>query len=345
MFKLRIELSLCDDDCKDMISYLEDEISDANCCHCTERTTPIVIDEDGRCRIAAVVGNLDHKLNGHPSLCITSGCDSKLRILRAVSPHYPMLCKFLSLIYDAIRCHNRIYNIDRALKEGDFVSLARFGGITTVKKLFGGESDSKKKPLDLQQPNLPDLESELIIDNAEMIFQLDKLLADNPEFACCSCERLFQRKNVTAFFMSDSKKFTSDIWQILKAYMLMCDADATEHKQYVCQYCRPISNRNSIPNRCVLNGLEVEPVPFELENLDPHSKQLTQRDKAFQAVFKLGTYMGKFPSHNSIKVCKGTMFFLPLPLETTVQTLEKVKNKEDGVSVALPNPELFIIVI
>ena len=38
------------------------------------------------------------------------------------------------------------------------------------------------------------------------------------------------------------------------------------------------------------------------------------------------------------------MFFLPLPLEKTVQTLEEVENKVDGVSVALPNPELFIIV-
>ena len=37
-------------------------------------------------------------LKGHPSLCITLGCDSKLRILRAVSPHYPMLHKFLSYI-------------------------------------------------------------------------------------------------------------------------------------------------------------------------------------------------------------------------------------------------------
>ena len=54
-----------------------------------------------------------------------------------------------------------------------------------------------------------------------------------------------------------------------------------------------------LPNRCVLNGLEVEPIPAELENLDTLSKQ---RGKAFQAVFRLGTYTGKVPSHNSIKV-------------------------------------------
>ena len=250
------------------------------------------------------------KLRGHPPSCITSGCDSKLRILRAVSPHYPMLRRFLGLLYDAIRSHKIIYAIDRALKAGDFVSLARMlCGIANYKKLLGDStstSDSSdltnaaEKPLVLQQPKLPDLESELIIDNAEMILQLEKLLADDAEFACCSCERLHQRKNVTAFDMSESKKFTSDMWQILKAYMYMCDTDATEQTHYVCQYCRPVLNRNSMPNRCVLNGLEVEPIPVELENLDPLSRQLIQRGKAFQAVFRLGTYTGKVPWSHSI---------------------------------------------
>ena len=202
----------------------------------------------------------------------------------------------------------------------------------------------QEKPLLLQEPKLPGLESELIIDNAEMISQLEKQLADDPEFACCSCERLHQRKKVTAFHFSESKKFTSDMWEMLKTYMFMLNEHATEQTHYVCQYCRPILNRNTMPNRCVLNGLEVEPVPPELQNLDPLSKQLIQRGKAFQAIYRLGTYSGKVPSHNSLKACKGTMFFLPLPLEKTVQTLEEVQNDTDGTPTGLPNPELYIIV-
>ena len=38
------------------------------------------------------------------------------------------------------------------------------------------------------------------------------------------------------------------------------------------------------------------------------------------------------------------MFFLPLPLEKTVKTLEEVNEKTDGAATGLPNPELFIIV-
>ena len=38
------------------------------------------------------------------------------------------------------------------------------------------------------------------------------------------------------------------------------------------------------------------------------------------------------------------MYFLPLPLEKTVKTLEEVNNKVDGAVTGLPNPELYIIV-
>ena len=63
---------------------------------------------------------------------------------------------------------------------------------------------------------MPDIESVL---HAEMIAELQKKLADDPEFACCSCERLHQRKIVTAF--------ESNIWQALRAYMYMSDSEAT----------------------------------------------------------------------------------------------------------------------
>ena len=106
--------------------------------------------------------------------------------------------------------------------------------------------------------------------------------------------------------------------------MYMSDPGATIKTHYVCQYCRPILNQDKLPSRCVLNGLEVE---------DPLSKQLIQKAKAFQAVYRLGTYMGKVPSHNSLKACKGTMFFLPLPLEKTVKTMEEVPI---GVGVQAP---------
>ena len=59
-----------------------------------------------------------------------------------------------------------------------------------------------------------------------------------------------------------------------------------------------ILNKNTMPARCVLNGLVTEPVPDELKSLDALSKQLIQRAKAFQTIVRLGTYSGKVPAFN-----------------------------------------------
>ena len=168
-------------------------------------------------------------------------------------------------------------------------------------------------------------------------------LAGHP-LPCCSCERLFQRKQVTAFKFSEAK-FSSDIWKTLKERISNNNSGAAVQTHYVCQYCRPVLNKNKMPGRCVLNRLEVEPVPQNLQKLDPVRKQLIQRAKAFQAVIRLGTYAGKVPSYNSLKACKGTMFFLPLPLERTMETLEAVENKTVGASASLPDPEVYMYMI
>ena len=82
-----------------------------------------------------------------------------------------------------------------------------------------------------------------------------------------------------------------------------------------------------------------QPVLKELQVLDPLSKQLIQWGKAFQAVVRLGTYRGKVPTHNLLKPCKGAMFFLPLPLDRTLQTIE---DAESNASVGLPDPEVCL---
>ena len=81
-------------------------------------------------------------------------------------------------------------------------------------------------------------------------------------------------------------------------------------------------------------------VPNELAKLDCLSRQFIQQAKAYQTVVRLGTYINKVPVYNSLKACKGNMFFLPLPMHKTMETLGDVEEAE----VALSNPELYIIV-
>ena len=131
---------------------------------------------------------------GHPLMCTIAGCESKLRTLRTAAPHYPLLRTLLAGLYESICYHKFIASIDSALRIDKFASLALLCRFGDYRKLFS--SDLTDKPSVAQKPNMPDIESELCIKHANVIVELEKKLADDPEFACCSCERLLQRKNV-----------------------------------------------------------------------------------------------------------------------------------------------------
>ena len=100
------------------------------------------------------------------------------------------------------------------------------------------------------------------------------------------------------------------------SFTLLNDPSSLQNKVlYMYTNFKPIIKNDKVPGRCVLNGLKCEPIPDELNNLDPLSLQLIQRAKCFQTVVRLGTYTGKVPSYNSLKANKGAMFHLTLPLE------------------------------
>jgi len=88
-------------------------------------------------------------------------------------------------------------------------------------------------------------------------------------------------------------------------------------------YCWPILNSNKMPSRCVLNGLYTIPVPDKLAKLNTLEMQLKQHAKCFQTVVRLGTYTGKDPIYNALKAVKGTMFFLPLDIQNTLDRLDE----------------------
>ena len=134
---------------------------------------------------------------------------------------------------------------------------------------------------------------------------------------------------MSAFEFDESKKFISTMWYALWAYMFMCDLDAPQKTHYACNYCWPILKSDALPSRCVLNGLEVGEVPKELHDLDALSKPLIQRAKAFQAVYRLGIYIGKIRGYNSLKACMGIMFSLPLPLDKVWKRYKKCQWNQD----------------
>ena len=114
------------------------------------------------------------------------------------------------------------------------------------------------------------------------------------------------------------------LWQHIRVNNAAHDTDTF----YICNYCKPRIFNDVVPARCVLNGLKTVPLPNELENLDPLSIQLIQCAKCYQTVIRLGAYTANVPVYNSLKACKGIMFFLPLPFEKTLQKLEDIENDD-----------------
>ena len=110
------------------------------------------------------------------------------------------------------------------------------------------------------------------------------------------------------------------------------------------QLLQIFQKKDKLPSRCVLNGLETVLIPPELLRLDTLSAQQIHRAKCYQTVFRLGTYTAKVPAYNSLKACKGTVFFLPLPLKKTLETLDGGVKCSSSGETALPDPELYIIV-
>jgi len=123
--------------------------------------------------------------------------------------------------------------------------------------------------------------------------------------------------------------------------MLESDPDVADKTLYICSYCRPILNSNKMPNRCILHSLATELVPDQLAKLNALERQLIQKAQVFQTIIRLGTYTKKVPIYNVLKAVKGTVFFLPLPMDTALSDLEDLSTDRSSF---LCDPEVYILV-
>ena len=286
---------------------------------------------------------------GHPLPCSSGMCNSKLRVLHAASVHYPVLRKLLHSVYMARKCHNTVAMVDSGLSTSDYKLLCNLVQVSEYENLIGEtvlEQDSdlpSSENVEFSAEGLVGIERNIEIKYASTFEPYRKKLDESPVYPCSSCERLHIRSNVTQY-TAETEKFSSDRWRQLKQYLAERDENYDSRIYYVCTHCRPLLNENKLPSRCVLNGLYVEQIPKELLKLNALGRQLIQKAKPFQTIIRLGTYTGKVPIYNATKGLKGSMFFLPLPLQNTIDKLDTLgmPKQTEGVDV-LPDPELYIL--
>ena len=60
------------------------------------------------------------------------------------------------------------------------------------------------------------IESKLFIEGAELITQFESEIDDYPEYVCCSCECLYQRKYLTKVKLSNNP--SSHVWPRLSLF-------------------------------------------------------------------------------------------------------------------------------
>ena len=143
---------------------------------------------------------------------VHQGCGSILRLVRAASVHYPRLWSFVCELYTARRLSTQVQNIDAALSNADLQKLMDMTDLNVAKWACSLASmDVDPSAHSSTTDGLQNVEGNLKIKHAQLITNFEKLENDDPEHACCSCERLCLRKNVTSLKNSEHK-FNSETW-------------------------------------------------------------------------------------------------------------------------------------
>ena len=84
-----------------------------------------------------LIGSNPIDLKGHPLVCSNDGgCQSKLRVLRAATTHFPVLRKLLRQVHSAITNHKCVFEIDKALCTGNYETLMNFVDIKKFESLL-----------------------------------------------------------------------------------------------------------------------------------------------------------------------------------------------------------------
>ena len=192
--------------------------------------------------------HLNHckELKGHPLPCSSDYCNSQLRILRAGAVHHPVLRTLLNNIYHARRSDSDIRKVESWLSEGCIHSLINDLELKDLSELLGDEEELSST---IECKSLFTSDSHLEVEFAEIIEQFHEKLKHDPDFTCCSCERLLVEKAVTHFDIS-TDKFSSSTWMQLRNYLLEKDPDVGKKTLYVCTHCRPILNEDNARTSC-----------------------------------------------------------------------------------------------
>ena len=190
------------EDVRDVLQTVDDGCDHGHYCKFSDR----LVDTEEEASDESSGLNPPEEKKGHPLPCSSDCCTSRLRILRAAAVHYPVLRTMLSNIYRTRRSHNGIRDIESGLSEGSISSLKNILKVQDLSELLDEEDSSTTGA-----ESFSTSESHLEVEFAAIIEAFYAILKEDPEFTCCSCERLLMNKVLTGFNFT-TEKFKSSTW-------------------------------------------------------------------------------------------------------------------------------------
>jgi|GEM_PF-3635344 len=270
--------------------------------------------------------NVDKLGHAHSCYINPRSCASKFLSIEILSPHFPKIRLIKRQFYNIHNLDQKLRDLDEALNSKDIEKLLQ---ISDQAQSHAQAFSSNCAEIDLNENNI----------RSKFTFAFrayTKRVIDPPLIACISCEKLCCKKNIHLIDVSRNISYGS-MWA--KLMDLVCKRLERDDIYSICRYCRDKFRKNEMPPTCILNELEVLPVPPEILNLNIYEQILIQRAKAFQVVQKMPPVSNKnMPHRYKVPKIKGRTFHLPLPLD---ETLRKLCPPSLAIN---PHHELFILV-
>ena len=228
------------------------------------------------------------------------------------------------MIYNVKRTDTQVSRIDQVLKTADVDVLREISA--EQKCAYQSSNEGRTSSID---------ENNVLKTFMKAYVSYKKCCSEFAEFPCMSCNKLCFKQECVLFRIP----VTENAWKLFTEYLdVHTFPDDSLSAGYISKFCIDKFRNDTIPSRCMLNGLSFNKVRREIIHLNQHERVLIQRAKAFQVVTKMQTVAGKRlpPSHKVSKV-RGSTFHLPLPLN---ETLKRLPSAEEPLP---SNGELYIL--
>ena len=168
-----------------------------------------------------------------------------------------------------------------------------------------------------------------------------------PRIPCISCERLIIRdpyylKEIKTSWKHIHNKAYKNLLSYLNSHERVSIRKEPKYNSLVglsiCKSCSDDFNKDKVPSRSIMNGLDVGPVPDCISCLTLFESIFIRLAICYQTIIKLTTRGGKVPYNLRMGALRGFSVSIPTPISETIKEMTKDSRSR------LINPDDYIVI-